>query len=185
MSLPVTKEVADEKTLAMKTGELWTFNGTSHLDSKGYPHIAINAGIDKGAKTGGPKQTRHVWWDGSQWLGGNKIIEGYDGVSRGDFRVNDPEDIRYLLTYEKEGDAILSWWNSKNNGTSFSESSTVLRRENASFAITTLIENAHPEAQMLVAEKESDESIKVYLVGENGPVPRSLNSLKSSNNSAM
>ncbi len=180
LSLPVTKEMADEKTLAMKTGELWTFNGTSHLDSKGNPHIAINAGVDIGQKAGGPKQTRHVWWNGEQWLGGEKIIDGYEGVSRGDFLVNGPEDIRYLVAYEKDGDAVLSWWNSNNNGNSFSESSTVLRKENASFAITTLIENAHPEAQMLVAEKESDENIKIYLVGEDGPVPRSLSSLNAS-----
>ncbi|XLP09314.1 BNR-4 repeat-containing protein (plasmid) [Alteromonas marina] len=180
LSLPVTKEMADEKTLAMKTGELWTFNGTSHLDSKGNPHIAINAGVDIGQKAGGPKQTRHVWWDGEQWLGGEKIIDGYEGVSRGDFLVNGPEDIRYLVAYEKDGAAVLSWWNSNNNGNSFSESSTVLRKENASFAITTLIENAHPEAQMLVAEKESDENIKIYLVGEDGPVPRSLSSLNAS-----
>jgi hypothetical protein len=181
LSLPVTKEIADEKTLAMKTGDLWTFNGTSHLDSKGHPHIAINAGVDKGAKTGGPKQTRHIWWDGEQWLGGNKIIEGYEGVSRGDFTVTEPNDIRYLVTYEKEGDAVLSWWSSTKDGNSFSEEATVLKRANASFAITTLIENGHADAQMLVAEKESDENIKVYLVGENGPVPRMLSSLKSIN----
>jgi len=31
-----------------------------------------------------------------------------------------------------------------------------------------------------VAEKESDENIKIYLVGEDGPVPRSLSSLNAS-----
>lgn len=177
--LPVTREVADEKTLAMRTGELWTFNGSTHLDAQGQPHIAINAGIDKGAKTGGPKQTRHVRWNGNEWVGGDKVIPQYEGVSRGDFMVTDPENIRYLTTYNQDNDAVLSWWQSHDGGENFVEERTVLRKDNASFAISAFIKDAIPDAQMLVAEKVSDEEIKMYLVGEEGAVTRSLVDLKT------
>ncbi|GAC12629.1 hypothetical protein GCHA_4712 [Paraglaciecola chathamensis S18K6] len=179
LKLPITREVADEKTLAMRTGELWTFNGSTHLDQQGQPHIAINAGIDKGAKTGGPKQTRHIRWNGNKWVGGNKVVSQYEGVSRGDFTVRDPENIRYLTAYNQDNDAVLSWRQSHDGGEHFVEDKTVLRKANASFAISAFIKDAIPDAQMLVAEKVSDEGIKMYLVGEGGAVTRSLVDLKT------
>ncbi len=170
LPMPLTREQADIKTLAASTGKEWTFNGSVHLDDKGYPHIATNAGVDIGLKTGGPKQTVHYRWDGKKWIGGNAVT----GVeSRGDFKVGSPNNIRYLLGYKDGSDGVIAFWHSHNGGKSFSKQKEVLRKPKAGWALTSLIKDAHPDAQMIVAEKPRGTNWRrIYLVGENGPIKR-------------
>lgn len=175
LTIPLTKEDADQHTLAWDSGKLWTFNGASELDANGYPHIAINAGKDLGQKAGGPKNTNHVRWDGKQWLASSSINGKTTGMSRGDFEILDNGDIRYILADKDGNDAVLAYWRSTDNGATFSKEKELLRRPNASFAITTLIKDAHPDAKILVAEKARGRADhRIYLVGENGPISRPL-----------
>ncbi|WP_309008720.1 BNR-4 repeat-containing protein [Pelagicoccus sp. SDUM812005] len=174
LEMPITREYADEKTLAARTGERWTFNGTVHLDSKGYPHIGMNIGEDLGLKTGGPKRTSHYRWTGEQWLGGEPVADIAPSVdSRGDFLVESPQEVRYLLAYREEGVGVVAWWNSEDGGKSFGKGAEVLRREKAGWAITSIIRNSIPEARALVAEKQpGSDWHRVYLLGDEGPVSR-------------
>ena len=170
LEMPVTREYANEKTLAISTGDLWTFNGSTHLDSEGHPHIAMNMGEDKGEKTGGPKSTTHIRWNGSEWIKGASLVEG---DSRGDFLVTSPKAVRYILAYQEDGDAVLAWWTSEDGGLSFQKGKELLRREKAGFSVTSIIQKAHPEALLLVAERpRGSEWRKIYLIGENGPLQR-------------
>ncbi len=170
LEMPIIREYAEKMTLAASTGDLWTFNGSTHLDSRGYPHIATNIGEDLGEKTGGPKSTSHYRWNGEAWIGGNSV-SGF--VSRGDFIVKSPEEVSFILAYKEDGIGIVSKWNSSDGGAIFTNGDELLRREKAGWAITSIIDNAHPDAAVIVAEKQpgSDWS-RMYLLGDKGPVQR-------------
>lgn len=172
LEMPITREYADAKTFAVETDGLWTFGGSAHLDSMGHPHIGINIGEDLGEKTGGPKRTTHYRWDGEGWIGGTSLNEQH---SRGDFIVQSPQDVRFLLEYNDQNDGVIAWWNSSDGGSSFSKGNELLRRENASWAISSIIRNAHPDAQVIVAEKLPDtDTRKMFLLGRNGPIQRKM-----------
>lgn len=183
LELPIVREYADEKTLAVSTGELWNFNGSARLDSAGYPHIGTNVGEDLGKKTGGPKQTTHYRWNGDEWVGGASV-SGTEG--RGDFKLGSKLDVSYLLAYKEETDGVIAWWNSADGGASFTKGDELLRRKNSSWAISSIIRNAHPDAQVIVAEKPPGTDFRfMYLLGEGGPIPRDKSDatlLKSKNN---
>ncbi|EWH10496.1 hypothetical protein DS2_07678 [Catenovulum agarivorans DS-2] len=176
LQLPVTKEAADIHTLVASTGKDWTFNGSAHLDENGYPHIGINIGKDLGAKTGGPKQTSYFKWTGSQWVGGKPVntqarLDNTD--TRGDFMIKSSNEVSFILGYKEQEQAILSYFNSTDGGNTFVKGQELLRKQKAGWALTALIENAHPDARMIVAEKPQGSSWnKVYLIGDNGPIMR-------------
>lgn len=178
--VPVTREYANEKTLVASTGENWTFNGSAHLDERGYPHIATNIGKDLGAKTGGPKQTSYFRWNGSQWLGGQAVNAQAridNTLTRGDFVVVSPTEVNFTLGYQEDEYGVIAFYNSDDGGESFNKGKELLRRKGATWALTSLIENAHPNARLIVAEKQKGSAwSKVYLLGDNGPIQREAKS---------
>ena len=170
LDMPIIREYAEAKTLAARTGKLWTFNGSVHLDSGGYPHLAINLGADRGERTGGPKQTFHFRWNGAAWTGG-RSVSGTE--SRGDFIVHDAEKVSFLLAYKEEGDGVIAWWNSTDGGASFKKGRQLLKRSDSSFAISSIIRNAHPDARVIVAEKPPGTDYRrMHLLGDSGPIRR-------------
>jgi len=175
LNIPLIREEAEQKTLALSTGELWTFNGSVNLDDAGHPHIAMNYGVDVGQITGGPKLTHHIRWDGESWSDGHKINGQESGISRGDFMVSSPDNIRYFLSDNDGSDGVVAIWTSTDGGESFSKTKELIRRPNASFATTTVIKNSHPDARVIVGERsQSTPDRKIYLLGENGPIQRPL-----------
>lgn len=175
LNMPLIREEAEQLTLALDTGDLWTFNGSVNLDSKGHPHIAMNYGKDLGEKTGGPKMTHHIRWDGESWSDGIKVNKQTSGNSRGDFIISSPQNIEYYLSEHDGNDGVVSIWSSKDDGQSFTKSKELLRRPSATFATTAMIKNAHPDARVLVGERsKSTPDRKIYLLGDNGPIQRPL-----------
>lgn len=175
LSMPLIREDAEQQTLALSTGDEWTFNGTVKLDSSGFPHIATNYGEDLGNKTGGPKLTHHIRWDGQQWSDGHAVNGQEAGLTRGDFKVTSPLDVEYILSDTDGSDGIITTWISSDGGVNFTQEKELLRRPKSTFAMTAIIKNAHPDAQVIVAERSRNTPHrKIYLLGENGPVGRSL-----------
>ncbi|GMQ49456.1 BNR-4 repeat-containing protein [Vibrio sp. 10N] len=178
--LPVTRELADEKTLALDTKDKWTFNGSVHLDQDGNPHIGTNIGVDLGVKkTGGPKQTSHIRWTGEEWVGGNPVnpaAVNWGVDTRGDFFISSPEKVTFALGYKEKGDGVVAYFTSEDGGQTFEKSTELLRRAKSGWAMSAMISNAHPDARLFVAEKAKGEKQwrKMYLLGDNGPVKRSL-----------
>lgn len=176
LNLPVTRELADEKTLVARTGKDWTFNGSVSLDENGHPHIATSVGKDLGEKTGGPKQTTYYRWDGKKWLDGSVVniqsrIDNTD--TRGDFIINSPTNVTFALGYEEDQDGVIAYYNSDNGGKTFNKGKELLRRKGASWALTSMIDNAHPDARIIVAEKPKGTNWRrIYLLGDNGPIKR-------------
>ncbi len=177
LTAPITKEVADQKTLVARTGADWTFNGSALVDSQGLPHLSINIGKNLGRNTGGPKQTKYYYWTGKKWQDGQavhpqSVIENTD--TRGDFTVDsNTSEVRFLLAYQDHGDGVVASFVSSNKGKSFTLEKELIRRNNATWATSARIKNAHPDAQIIVAEKQQDKFWRnIYLVGENGPITR-------------
>lgn len=176
LSIPVTRELADEKALVARTGLDWTFNGSAHVDENGYPHIATNIGKDLGKKTGGPKQTSYFRWNGNEWLGGNPVnvqSRADNTDSRGDFYLSSPTDVTFALGYEEQNDGVIAYFNSQDGGKTFNKGQELLRRKGAGWALTALVDNAHPDARLIVAEKPKGTNWRrIYLLGDNGPIQR-------------
>ena len=192
LSVPITKDIADQKALAVDTGDMWTFNGITKVDANGMPHINAYIGNDIGWQIGGPKHASYFAWDGKSWLGN---VESGLPIGRGDFLVGD-EDVRFLLSGvdPKTDKTKVQWWHSQNSGLSFMPGEILLEfgdfvgepskemegrpkslsnLDSPGSAASAFIRNAHPDARMIIAEKPKEsEWRRMYLVGDNGPINR-------------
>ncbi|TWJ06647.1 BNR-4 repeat-containing protein [Altererythrobacter ishigakiensis] len=193
LTLPITKEVADHKALAVDTGDLWTFNGITRVDAEGTPHINAYIGEDIGWQIGGPKQASYFRWNGQAWVG--EFKSGLP-IGRGDYVV-DGQNVSFLLSGIKPDSDItqVRWWESRDSGMSFGPGKLLLEfkgsdappnreapdrpaslsnLDSPGSAASAFIRNAHPDARMIIAEKpEGSDWRRMYLVGDNGPVMRS------------
>lgn len=171
LPMPLTREVADAKAKVVDSGQFWTFNGAAHLDPNGNPHIVLNGGKDIGQITGGPKSPIHYRWDGTRWAGGNVV--GPLGA-RADFIVKSTSDLSLYMTYsDKKGKGVLARFDSTDAGETFEKEKVLFKHGRGGFAISALIENAHPDARMIITPKTSGTDLKnMYLIGDNGPVQR-------------
>ena len=193
LSLPITKDVADQKALAVDTGDMWTFNGITKVDAKGTPHINAYIGDDIGWQIGGPKRASYFAWDGENWVG--DVKSGLP-IGRGDFLV-EGQNVRFLLSgIDPETDKTkVQWWDSQNSGLSFAPGDILLEfgdfagepskemagrpkslsnLDSPGSAASAFIRNAHPDARIIVAEKPKEsEWRRMYLVGDKGPIGRS------------
>lgn len=195
LSLPITKEVADQKALAVNTGDMWTFNGITKVDATGKPHINAYIGDDIGWQIGGPKHASYFVWDGANWVG--DVKSGLP-IGRGDFSV-EGQKVRFLLSGidPKTDKTKVQWWHSKDGGLSFKPGDIMLEfgdflgepsedmaarpkslsnLDSPGSAASAFIKNAHPDARIIIAEKPKEsEWRRMYLVGDKGPIGRSNN----------
>jgi len=168
LAVPVTKDYADEMTLVVDTGDLWTVRGTTDLDPGGNPHVTVEVGEGMGLHHGGPKQTRHYRWTGEEWSGAGTTDLPIKAV--GDMQVTSSLNISLLL-----GGAGVTWWNSTDGGQSFAEGESLISRKRTRFSLTSLIRNAHPDARIIAAGKnaaDKNDFREMYLLGNNGPIKR-------------
>ena len=171
LEMPLTKEMADEKTLVRKIPSDWTFQGITDIDPDGNPHVGILVGPDVGANRSGPKRLQHFRWDGQTWLKSeNSNLPKGDG----DIEVKSATEVSiYLESETSDNVGEISRWDSFNAGETFKKSTIFLQRENSGFVISSLIDNPHPDARIIVGEKEEGSDYrKMYLLGDNGPVKR-------------
>ena len=149
LTLPITKEQADNLTLVYDTGDLWTHNGIVRLDDEGNPHITSYEGKHEGLKHGGEKSIVHYYWSGNEWV--RTKSSGLPVVAKGE---------------------MVALWKSTNGGKSFTKKEILLQAENKNFDLSNFIRNANPDAKIIVAAKDKNANGKVYLVGENGALRR-------------
>ncbi len=173
LPMPLTREVADAKAKVVDSGEFWTFNGAAALDPTGNPHILMNGGKDDGSVTGGKKMPIHYRWDGQRWAGGNVV--GPLGA-RADIEVKSANELSLYMSYRNaEKKAVLVRRDSKDAGKTFGKDKVLFKHGGGGFAMSALIENAHPDARMIITPKSASKDLKkMYLIGDNGPVKRRL-----------
>jgi len=169
LTIPVTKEEADEKTLVVDTEELWTVRGAVRLDEKGHPHIIFYMGEHMGLRHGGPKQVIYYRWTGEEWFTASSADLP---VATGDILVSSPDMAGLLLAGKKDGKAELAWWNTADGGQSFQKGEILYELSKSGIATTALIKNAHPDARVVIAGKHKGDFKKMYLIGDKGPVKR-------------
>lgn len=177
LSMPLTKEIADKKTLVKKIPNDWTFQAITDIEPNGNPHVCVLVGPDVGGKRSGPKRLRHLWWDGQKWLESQtSILPNGDG----DLQVKSDKELSLYLESKTNDDfGEISRWDSFDGGASFEKAKTFLQRENSGFVISALIDNPHPNARIIVAEKESETNFrKMYLLGDNGAIQRGKEAAK-------
>ncbi|MFK7981404.1 MAG: BNR-4 repeat-containing protein [Saprospiraceae bacterium] len=169
LNMPLIREEADEKALVTKTGSDWTFQGVADLNLDGNPHVCIRVGADTGKRRSAPKSLHHFRWNGVEWV---QSKNAQLPVGGGDIEVNSNNNVNIYL--DDSGAGEISRWDSFDAGDTFKKGAVLLHRNNSGFAISSLIDNPHPDARMIVAEKESGTYFrKIYLLGDNGSVQRS------------
>lgn len=198
LSLPITKEIADQNALAVDTGDMWTFNGITKVDASGTPHINAYIGDDIGWQIGGPKNASYYTWNGESWVG---RVESGLPIGRGDYLV-DGQNVRFLLSGIDPQTQLtnVGWWESENAGLTFTPGDLLLtfgdfkvepgeetltrpkslsNLDSPGSAASAFIRNAHPDARIIIAEKpDGSEKRRMYLVGDNGPIFRSTRQQK-------
>jgi beta-galactosidase beta subunit len=169
LEMPLTKEMADEKTLIINTGTDWTFQAVTDVDPNGNPHVCILVGPDIGEKRSDPKRMQHFRWDGKEWLQSEN--SGLP-IGNGDVEVTSANKVSiYMESKGEDGFAEVARWDSDDSGETFTKDHIFLRDKHTRFIMSSLIENAHPDARFIVAEKHNEtDSRRMYLVGDRGPV---------------
>ena len=166
---PLTKELADEKTLVVNTDTLWTVRGAVRLDKKAYPHIIFYQGEHLGLIHGGSKQVIYYRWTGKKWM----TAESTDlPVATGDIMVSSPDKASLLLAGKINGNAELAWWNTKDGGQSFKKGEVLYKGKKSGITTSAIIRNAHPNARVIISGNHKGDYKKMYLVGDNGSVKR-------------
>ncbi|MDP5230688.1 MAG: BNR repeat-containing protein [Cellulophaga sp.] len=171
LEMPLTKEMADEKTLIMNTGTDWTFQAVTDIDPNGNPHVGVLVGSDIGEKRSAPKRMKHFRWDGKEWLQSEN--SGLP-IGNGDVEVTSANDVNiYMESKGEDGVAEVVRWDSADAGETFKKGHIFLSNKNTRFIISSLIENAHPDARFIVAEKYDETDYRLmYLLGDKGPIKR-------------
>ncbi|WP_396600668.1 BNR-4 repeat-containing protein [Algibacter sp. R77976] len=172
LKMPLTKEMADEKALVKKIANDWTFQGITDVDPEGNPQVCVLVGPDVGEKRSGPKRIQHFRWNGQNWQQGNTThLPNGDG----DIEVKSAKEVSiYLESKTKQDVGEIGRWDSFDGGASFNKGPVLLSREHSGFVISALINNPHPDARIIVGEKEEGTDFrKMYLLGDNGPIKRS------------
>jgi len=172
---PITRELAEANTLVAKTDGNWTFQGVIDIDAKGHPHLGMTIGKEiEGARKSAPKQMHYTRWDGADW-----IHEKNSGlpIGNGDISVSSASDVQFYIAEQNDKEmGEVARWKSTLPGEPFKKTKTFLTRPDANFAISALIENPHPDARLIVAERNPDTDYrKMYLLGDKGPILRPEN----------
>jgi hypothetical protein len=97
-----------------------------------------------------------------------------------DLEVKSNKDVSLYMSYkDKSGEAVIVRRDSTNAGESFDKNKQLFRYGRGAFAISALIEDAHPDARLIITPKSSGTDLKnMYLIGDNGPVPRKASDFK-------
>lgn len=178
LETPVTREIAEAKTLVAETDDNWTFQGVLDLDSKGRPHIGMTVGKEiPNSRRSAPKKMHYFWWDGTQWVQ-NRNTNMPTG--NGFIKVTEADDVQFFIDEVNEnGQGAIARYDSRANGTTFKKEKTFIKKSNARFAISASIENAHPDALLIVAEiSPKSDYRRMYLLGDNGPIQRKTSEAK-------
>ena len=171
LKMPLTKEMADEKTLVKHIPNDWTFQGITDVDPNGNPHVCMLVGPDVGGKRSGLKRIQHFRWNGQEWLQSeNSNLPKGDG----DLEVKSATEVSiYLESESSNAVGEISRWDSFDGGDTFKKAQVFLSRKHSGFVISSLINNAHPDARIIVGEKQKGTDFRnMYLLGDHGPIKR-------------
>jgi hypothetical protein len=158
LTMPVTKEYADENTMVCDTyaTQVKSNHGTCRVDVEGNPHLFFRQ----------QGQMHYFRWLGNAWQA-PVAVPGGDG----DMIVESPQAVRMLLS----GEGGVCWWKTTDGGLTWAEESCLISSPDSGYITTALVRNAHPAGQMVVSEQSRMQNHlyrKLFLLGDTGPVGR-------------
>ncbi len=164
LTVSVTKEYADKKTLIFNSGEERTNHGTCRVDKQGNPHLFFR--YDKG-------QVRYSRWTGKAWTMPVAVIPG-GGSADGDMVVESPTTVRMILTSNNGNTGEVGWWKTADGGQTWAKERPIMAKPGGSYDISALIENFTAEGLVILSEGQPSDYLykRMMLVGENGPAKR-------------
>ncbi|WP_248722496.1 BNR-4 repeat-containing protein [Seonamhaeicola sp. ML3] len=171
LEVPVTREIADNKAIVAHTPGNWTFQGVVDIDELGNPHLGMTIGAEiEGSRRSASKTLNYFKWNGTRWMHAKNT--GLP-IGDGDIEVSSSKNISFYLEENDNGIGEVNRYDSSDGGQTFTKTKTFLRKQNSSFSISALIENAYPDARIIVAQNVPGEKYKkLYLLGDNGAVLR-------------
>ncbi len=177
LAMPLTKEMADEKTLVSLISDDWTFQAITDVDPNGNPHVGVLIGSDVGENRSGPKHIQLFRWDGQSWLKSeNSNLPKGDG----DLEVKSTTEVCLFIESQTKAEVgEICRWDSFDGGKTFKKGPVFLNRKHSGFVISALIDNPHPDARIIVGEKISGTDYRtMYLLGDHGPIKRAIDEAK-------
>jgi len=169
LKMPLTKEAADSMTLVFDSGGDKTRLGTNMADTHGNPHLYYRYN-SKG------QSIMHSYWTGKEWKT-SRINPPEYNFNDGDLFIENGDKLRFLASFQHQDLGEIGWWNSPDNGLTWNKESPLLSSTGATYEMSALIRNAHPDARVIVAEisvKPDGKLSKLFLLGNSGPVKRCL-----------
>lgn len=166
LAVPLTKDVADQKTRIVDSGEDRCNHGTCRVDPAGYPHVLFRY------QSG---QARYLRWTGRAWTEPVAIIsDGEASGQDGDLQVESSTRVRAMLMRTKGGQREVGWWDTVDGGQSWAPEAPLFSRAGGGLDLGALIENGSAEGLVVVSEGRVPEHLyrKMFLLGERGPVRR-------------
>ena len=164
LTLSVTKEHADQKTLIFNTGVERCSHGTCRVDKMGNPHLFFRYG--KG-------QVRYSRWTGGKWTVPVAVIPG-GGSADGDLVVESPASVRMILSSSNRDSGEVGWWKTTDGGQTWAKEPPILSRPDGGYDIGALVEDFTPEGMIIVSEGSASDYLykRMILLGADGPVKR-------------
>ncbi len=158
LTLPVTKEYADENTLVCDTfaTKVKSNRGACRVDDEGNPHVFFRQ----------QGQVCYFRWLGNAWQA-PAVVPGGDG----DMVVESPKVVRMLLSC---GDGVC-WWETGDGGLTWNRGACLISSPDASYVPTALVRNGGSDGWMVVSERATAQNHlyrKLFLLGDGGPVGR-------------
>jgi hypothetical protein len=167
LTMPLTKEYADSMTMVFDSKGEKTRVGTNLADSLGNLHLSFRYNSKN-------QVIYYVNWTGGQWKTSQINPLEYT-FNNGDMFIENRDIIRFFTSYRHQNISHAGWWNSNDIGLTWEKEIPMLSSVSASFVMSALIRNAHPDARVIVAEipdNPNEKHSKLYLLGNSGPVKR-------------
>ncbi len=158
LTLPITKEYADENTLVCDTFEtkVRSKRGVCRVDDNGNPHLFFRQ----------QGQVVYFRWLGNAWQT-PVAVPGGDG----DMIVESSNVVRMLLS----GKGEVCWWKTEDGGLTWNKGACLISSPDAGYVPTALVRNGGPAGWMVVSERTTAQHHlyrKMFLLGDKGPVGR-------------
>ena len=167
LSVPVTKEDADEKTLVYDSGKARCNHGICAVDESGAPHLFFR--YEKG-------QVRYTRWLGDAWQD-PKPIAAAAGSQDGDMIVESPTEVRLLLEGGKQGGGgEVCWWRTKDGGKTWKKETCIISSNSVNYKLGSFVRNSNAQGQVVIEEHDPASPHlyrKLFLWGNKGLVGRS------------
>jgi len=167
LTMPLTKESADSLTMVFDSKGEKTRLGTNLADSRGNPHLYFRYNSKS-------QSFLYSRWTGKEWQTSTINSPEYT-FNEGDLFIEYGDKLRFMASCHRQDLSEVGWWNSMDKGLTWEKEVPLLSSAGASYVMSALIRNAHPDARVIVAEipvNPDGKYSKLYLLGNSGPIKR-------------